>query len=168
MCYLKQRWGRKPLKNYFCWLKNKKCGCWKTIKSSSWLGLLLQSPPQPPISRPKSPLTSDSLCGRWALFHSSTVSVSSCWHVLVSDWNRLVHPAGQKHHLHQELHLLPVGKCRGQSEQTDQHDCGRQQDLRQPQWGVLQVSASWEKSSSLKGYFTNYQLAVIRYNISPQ
>lgn len=66
------------------------------------------------------------------------------WCVLVSDWNRHVHPAGQKHHLHQELHVLSVRKRCGKPDETDKHDCGRQQDLRQPQWGVLQVSAALE------------------------
>lgn len=62
------------------------------------------------------------------------------WRVLVSDWNRHVHPAGQKHHLHQELHFLSVPEQRGEPDQAHEHDSRRQQDLRQPQRGVLQVS----------------------------
>lgn len=61
---------------------------------------------------------------------------------------RHVHPAGQKLLVHQELVLLSVGQRRGQPEQTAQHDRGRQQDLRQPKRGVLQVSSTAFKSYS--------------------
>lgn len=44
-----------------------------------------------------------------------------------------MHPAGEKHYLHQELLFLPVRKRCGKPDETDKYDCGQQQDLRQPQ-----------------------------------
>lgn len=92
-----------------------------------------------------------------------SLPVSPSWHVLVSDWNRLVHPAGQKHHLHQELVFLSVRKRCGKPDETDKHDCGQQQDLRQPQWGVLQVSgsSSWWKTWDEIGSFWSARLTFI-------
>lgn len=65
-----------------------------------------------------------------------------------------MHPAGQKHHLHQELHFLSVRQHCGKPDQTDKHDCGWQQDLRQPQRGVLQVSAKVDFKLKFKGKFS--------------
>lgn len=80
-------------------------------------------------------------------YHPSSASrtrhqpVSPSWRASAFWLDRLLHPAGKKHHLCQELQLLSVRQRCGKPDQVDQHDCGGQQDIRQPQWGVLQVSA---------------------------
>lgn len=81
----------------------------------------------------------------WAgskLCPTASLPVSPSWRVLISDWNRLMHPAGQKHHVHQELHFLYVGKHSGKPDKAPKHEYGRKQDICQPQWGILQVSES--------------------------
>lgn len=80
---------------------------------------------------------------------SSSASSSSLASLCIFDmcvfgfWSdRLLHPAGRKRHLCQELQLLFVRQCCGKLNQAHQHDCGGQQDVRQSQWGVLQVSVT--------------------------
>lgn len=53
-----------------------------------------------------------------------------------------MHPAGQKHHVHQELHFLHVGKHSGKPDKAAKHEYGWKQDICQPQRGILQVSES--------------------------
>lgn len=78
---------------------------------------------------------------RWQMLGKLSSSTSQSLRVDFALWSdRLLHPAGQKQHLCEELQLLSVCQRCGKPHQADQHDRGGQQDLRQPQWGVLQVS----------------------------
>lgn len=83
-----------------------------------------------------------------SLFPLQTSRFCSLMCVAFCVWNRHVHRAGQKHHLNQELLLLFVCERCWKSDKTVKHVYGRQQDLRQPQRGVLQVSPTYMKQSN--------------------